>query len=78
MSYLLDTAIQTPTTCGHIVDVLVSRLIEPKCIQPTFLCDHPIIMSPLAREHPARVWVVPVCSCSSEARSLVKRSGSNC
>lgn len=34
-----------------IFDKLVSLLIEPKCIQPTFLFGHPTFTSPLAREN---------------------------
>ncbi|CAF4091453.1 unnamed protein product, partial [Rotaria sp. Silwood1] len=28
---------------------LVGHFIEPHCLNPTFLCDHPQIMSPLAK-----------------------------
>ena len=45
-------AATTPCTCAHLLDLLVGKLIEPLCIQPTFLCDHPTIMSPLAKQHP--------------------------
>ena len=34
-----------------ILDTMIGHLIEPLCIEPTFLCDHPIIMSPLAKNH---------------------------
>lgn len=30
---------------------LVSELVEPDCIQPTFLCDYPAMAQPLARPH---------------------------
>ncbi|CAF3786429.1 unnamed protein product [Rotaria sp. Silwood1] len=30
---------------------LVSHFIEPHCFNPTFICDHPQIMSPLAKYH---------------------------
>ena len=30
---------------------LVSELVEPDCIQPTFLCDYPAMAQPLARAH---------------------------
>lgn len=30
---------------------LVGEYIEEKCINPTFICDHPQIMSPLAKWH---------------------------
>lgn len=38
----------------QLIDQLVSTLIEPTCLNPTFLCDHPIAMSPLAKEYPNR------------------------
>ncbi|GBG33136.1 Lysine--tRNA ligase [Hondaea fermentalgiana] len=37
-----------------LVDTLIGRHLEPKCHRPTFLCDHPIAMSPLAKAHPDR------------------------
>jgi len=30
---------------------LVGEFLEDKCINPTFICDHPQIMSPLAKWH---------------------------
>ena len=30
---------------------LVEELVEPTCIQPTFICDYPAIAQPLARPH---------------------------
>jgi lysyl-tRNA synthetase class 2 len=36
---------------SYLLDRLLSHLVEPKCIQPTFICDHPIMISPLAKSH---------------------------
>jgi len=36
-----------------IVDRMIGLDIEPRCTAPTFLCDHPLAMSPLAKEHPS-------------------------
>ncbi len=40
-----------PHTTARLVDALVGHFLEEKCIQPTFICDHPEIMSPLAKYH---------------------------
>jgi lysyl-tRNA synthetase class 2 len=40
-----------PKTTARLLDKLVGRFIEEKCIQPTFIMDHPQIMSPLAKWH---------------------------
>jgi lysyl-tRNA synthetase class 2 len=37
---------------GRLVDKLLSETVEPTLIQPTFLVDYPMEMSPLAREKP--------------------------
>lgn len=34
---------------GRIVDLVLSHLVEPHLIQPTFLLDHPVAISPLAK-----------------------------
>ena len=36
---------------GKVAMELVSELVEPTCIQPTFICDYPAIAQPLARPH---------------------------
>jgi len=40
-----------PKTTARLLDKLVGEYIEPQCINPTFICDHPEIMSPLAKYH---------------------------
>jgi len=40
-----------PRTTARLLDKLVGEFIEPTCINPTFICDHPEIMSPLAKYH---------------------------
>ena len=48
---VLDININPPHTLNRLIDNLVGELVEPKCIQPTFLINHPLIMSPLAKPH---------------------------
>jgi len=40
-----------PLTTSRLIDKLVGEYIEPKCINPTFIMNHPLIMSPLAKDH---------------------------
>mmetsp|Transcript_8218 Transcript_8218/g.21165 ORF Transcript_8218/g.21165 Transcript_8218/m.21165 type:complete len:594 (+) Transcript_8218:156-1937(+) len=40
-----------PHTTARLLDELVAEYLECKCINPTFICDHPQIMSPLAKYH---------------------------
>ncbi|PJF18470.1 Lysine-tRNA ligase [Paramicrosporidium saccamoebae] len=40
-----------PRTTARLLDKLVGDFIEPHCINPTFITDHPKIMSPLAKDH---------------------------
>lgn len=38
-------------TPAKLLDKLVGELLEVECINPTFITDHPVIMSPLAKQH---------------------------
>lgn len=40
-----------PRTTARLLDKLVGEFIEETCINPTFILDHPQIMSPLAKWH---------------------------
>lgn len=40
-----------PRTTTRLIDKLVGEFLETKCLNPTFICDHPQIMSPLAKYH---------------------------
>jgi lysyl-tRNA synthetase class 2 len=43
---------------GKLLDKLFGTLVEPKLIQPTFVMDHPIELSPLAKPHRSDPGVV--------------------
>jgi lysyl-tRNA synthetase class 2 len=36
---------------GKLIDAIFSGCVEPKLIQPTFIMDYPVAMSPLAKKH---------------------------
>ena len=38
-----------PQTTGRLLDKLVGEFLETQCVNPTFICDHPQLMSPLAK-----------------------------
>jgi len=40
-----------PQTASRLLDKLVGEYLESQCINPTFICDHPEIMSPLSKYH---------------------------
>lgn len=40
-----------PTTTARLLDKLVGEYIEPTCINPTFIINHPVLSSPLAKWH---------------------------
>jgi lysyl-tRNA synthetase class 2 len=40
-----------PLTNARLLDKLVGEFIEPQCVNPSFICDHPQVMSPLAKYH---------------------------
>ncbi|PRP76061.1 lysine--tRNA ligase-like isoform 2 [Planoprotostelium fungivorum] len=46
--------IPKPHTPARILDKLVGHFIEPLCIQPTFIMNHPLCLSPLAKSIPDR------------------------
>ncbi len=48
---LLDVKISLPHTLNRLVDGLIGEFVEELCTQPTFLINHPQIMSPLAKPH---------------------------
>jgi len=40
-----------PQTTARLIDKLVGAFIEVDCLNPTFLTEHPVLMSPLAKLH---------------------------
>ncbi|KAG7208825.1 hypothetical protein KM043_015013 [Ampulex compressa] len=46
-----DIECPPPRTTARLLDKLVGEFIEETCINPTYIIDHPQIMSPLAKWH---------------------------
>jgi len=44
-----------PRTTARLLDKLVGHFLEVRCMNPTFICDHPQIMSPLAKYHRSEI-----------------------
>lgn len=44
--------VEPKATRGKLIDALLSNYVEPKLIQPTFLVDYPLEVSPLAKRKP--------------------------
>jgi lysyl-tRNA synthetase class 2 len=46
-----DIICPSPRTTARLIDKLVGEFLEPKCLNPTFIMEHPQLMSPLAKYH---------------------------
>lgn len=47
----IEVPTEPGTGYGKLVDELLSKHVEPKLVQPTFVLDYPIELSPFARPH---------------------------
>ena len=47
----LKVQIEEGADVGKIIDEIFSEIVEPHLIQPTFIMDYPIELSPLAKKH---------------------------
>ncbi|KAJ5669639.1 hypothetical protein N7462_010709 [Penicillium macrosclerotiorum] len=47
----MNVECSAPQTNARMLDKLVGEFIESTCINPTFICEHPQLMSPLAKHH---------------------------
>lgn len=60
--------VKPPQTAARIIDKLVGELLEGECTNPTFLTEHPQLMSPLAK------WCALLCSNLQELQSMMQES----
>ncbi|MBA4181282.1 MAG: lysine--tRNA ligase [Anaerolinea sp.] len=62
---LLHRGIEAPLTAGYgkLADEAMSHYIEPNLIQPTFLMDYPVELSPLAKRKPGNPRLVERFEC---------------
>ena len=54
----LHLELEPGTDGGGIIDEIFGEFVEPKLIQPTFITDYPIEMSPLAKKHRSKPGLV--------------------
>jgi len=52
-SAMSERGIEVPAddTWAQLVDFLLTKFVEPDLVQPTFLLDYPVELSPLAKQH---------------------------
>jgi lysyl-tRNA synthetase class 2 len=48
----LDIKIEKGSGKGKVINWIFEAIVEPKLIQPTFIKDYPVEISPLAKKHP--------------------------
>jgi len=51
IAFNLELSITEGTNKWKIIDTLFGNLVQPKLIQPTFITDYPMEISPLAKKH---------------------------
>lgn len=55
---------------GKIIDEIFGEYVEPKLIQPTFITDYPIEMSPLAKKHRTKDGLVERFECICNGKEI--------
>ncbi len=54
----LHVAVDPSMGSGALIDAIFGEKVEPQLVQPTFITDYPLSMSPLAKKHRSRPGLV--------------------
>lgn len=60
-----------PRTSARLLDKLVGQFIEETCLNPTFIMNHPVTMSPLAKYHRSRPGLTERFECFVATKEIV-------
>ncbi|MDX1637589.1 MAG: lysine--tRNA ligase [Balneolaceae bacterium] len=55
---------------GKIIDEIFGEFVEPKLVQPTFITDYPVEMSPLAKKHRSKEGLVERFECICNGKEI--------
>lgn len=66
----LDIDLEEGAGKGKIIDEIFGEYVEPKLIQPTFITDYPIEMSPLAKKHREKEGLVERFECICNGKEI--------
>lgn len=53
----LGLEVEPPVTPGAVIDAILDKHVQPDLIQPCFLVDYPVAISPLAKRRPDAPWL---------------------
>lgn len=60
-----------PRTSSRLLDKLVGQFIEETCLNPTFIMNHPVTMSPLAKYHRSKPGLTERFECFVAKKEVV-------
>jgi len=60
-----------PRTSARLLDKLVGHFIEETCLNPTYIMNHPVTMSPLAKYHRSRPGLTERFECFVAKKEIV-------
>ncbi|HKK47112.1 MAG TPA: lysine--tRNA ligase [Balneolaceae bacterium] len=66
----LDIELEDGAGKGKIIDEIFGEYVEPNLIQPTFITDYPIEMSPLAKKHRSKEGLVERFECICNGKEI--------